>query len=381
MKILILCSTLDLSKPFGATPYLWQLFKSLYEEGHELLIIPYHGHGIDTVWWHSAQNPNYYKGLLLEKMLKLSAPSTSKTTRNSFIPKLGRLLVKPKLFKSIDKILKQEKNIDAVFMIAIPLNHVEGLANKIRDHHRIPIVYYDLDVPSSLPSQGGFTFNYLKGTDLSEYDSIVIPSEGSVTELRELGARDVRIVHFGVDPDVFSPLVLNKDIDFFFFGNDGGARENNLKMMVTEPSKLLENNFTVSGRRISIDLGRAHILEPLSFTEYRKYCCRAKVNLNVVRQLHADVYGTSTSRPFELAAMQCCIVSAPYNGLEKWFDTKMEILIAKSSKECIEVYKILMDDSELRTSMGIAARNRLLKEHTTRHRARQITEIFKQNMQ
>ena len=381
MKILILCSTLDLSKPFGATPYLWQLFKGLYEEGHELLIIPYHGHGIDTVWWHSVQNPNYYKGLLLEKILKLFDPSTSKTAGNSFIPKLGRLLVKPKLFKSIDKILKQEKNIDAVFMIAIPLNHVKGLANQIRDHHRIPIVYYDLDVPSSLPSQGGFTFNYLKGADLSEYDSIVIPSEGSVTELRELGARDVRIVHFGVDPEVFSPLVLNKDIDFFFFGNDGGARENNLKMMVTEPSKLLENDFVVSGRRISIDLGRARILEPLSFIEYRKYCCRAKVNLNVVRQLHADVYGTSTSRPFELAAMQCCIVSAPYNGLEKWFDTKMEILIAKSSKECIEIYKILMDDSELRTSMGMAARNRLLKEHTTRHRARQIAEILKQNMQ
>lgn len=381
MKILILCSTLDLSKPFGATPYLWQLFKGLCEDGHELLIIPYHGHGINTVWWRSVQNPNYYKGLLLEKMLKLFGPSTSKTTRNSFIPRLGRLFVKPKLFKSIDKILNQEKNIDAVFMIAVPINQVQGLANQIRDHHRIPIIYYDLDVPSSLPSQGGFTFNYLKGVDLSEYDSIVIPSEESITELRELGARDVKVVHFGVDPDVFSPLVLNKDIDFFFFGNDGGARENNLKMMVTEPSKLLEKNFVVSGSRISIDLGRAQILEPLSFTEYRKYCSRAKVNLNVVRQLHADVYGTSTSRPFELAAMQCCIVSAPYNGLEKWFDTKKEILIAKSLKECIEIYETLIDDSELRTSMGIAARNRLLKEHTTRHRARQITEILKQNMQ
>ena len=381
MKILVICSTLDLSKPFGATPYLWQLFKGFYEEGHELLVIPYHGFAIDTVWWRSVQNPNYYKGLLLEKILRVFERSTPKTVDDSVIPKLGRLLVKPKLYKLIDKILRQVKNIEAVLMVAIPLNQVKGLANQIRDHHRIPIVYYDLDVPSSLPSQGGFTFNYLKGADLSEYDSIIIPSEGSVTELRELGARDVKVVHFGVDPEVFSPLLLNKDFDFFFFGNDGGARENNLKMMITEPSKLLENNFIVSGRRISIDLGRARILEPLSFTEYRKYCCRAKVNLNVVRQLHAEVYGTSTSRPFELAAMQCCIVSAPYNGSEKWFDTKKEILIAKSSKECIEIYKTLMDDSELRTSMGIAARNRLLKEHTTRHRARQITEILKQNMQ
>jgi spore maturation protein CgeB len=314
-------------------------------------------------------------------MLKIFGPSTTKTAGNSFIPRLGRLLVKPKLFKSVDKILKQEKNIDVVFMIAIPLNQIEGLANQIRNHHRVPVIYYDLDVPSSLPSHGGFTFNYLKGADLGEYDSIIIPSEGSVAELRELGAREVKVVHFGVDPDVFGPLVLNKDIDFFFFGNDGGARENNLKMMISEPSKLLENNFIVSGRHISIDLGRAQLLEPLSFTEYRKYCSRAKVNLNVVRKLHADVYGTSTSRPFELASMQCCIVSAPYAGLEKWFDTNKEILIAKNSKECIELYKMLMDDDEWRTNMGTAARSRVLKEHTTKHRARQITEILKHQMQ
>jgi spore maturation protein CgeB len=76
--------------------------------------------------------------------------------------------------------------------------------------------------------------------------------------------------------------------------------------------------------------------------------------------------------------MQCCIVSAPYKGLEKWFDTNKEILVAKSSKECIEIYQMLLDDIDLRNSMGIAARNRLKKEHTTRHRARQIIEILKE---
>jgi spore maturation protein CgeB len=378
MKILILCATLDLSKPFGAIPYLWQLFKGFYEEGHEILIIPYHSHGIDTLWWRSVQNPNYYKGLFLEKMLKMFDYSASKTANISFIPILARLLVKPKLYKLINRILRQEKNIEAVLMIGIPLNQVEGLANQIRHQHKIPIIYYDLDVPSSLPSQGGFTFNYLRGVDLSEYDSIAVPSEGSVTELRKLGARHVNVVHFGVDPDVFNPIPFKKDIDFFFLGNSGRARAENLKMMITEPSKVLGNSFIVSGRGLNINLGRARVLHPLSLIEYRKCCCRAKVNLNIVRQLHADVYGTSTSRPFELAAMQCCIVSAPYKGLEKWFDTNKEILVAKSSKECIEIYQMLLDDSDLRNSMGIAARNRLKKEHTTRHRARQIIEILKE---
>jgi spore maturation protein CgeB len=89
------------------------------------------------------------------------------------------------------------------------------------------------------------------------------------------------------------------------------------------------------------------------------------------------VFATSTSRPFELAAMQCCIVSAPYNGMEKWFDTKSEILIANSCKECIELYQMLMDNRELRRKMGTAALERVKKEHTSRHRAKQIIDIVK----
>ena len=377
MKLLIICSTLELSKPYGATPSLWQLFKGFYEEGHELIVIPYHGHGIDTIWWRSFQNPNYYKAVVLEKILNLKF-SPKKISKYQFFPILARLVVMPKLYKLVCQILRGEKNIQAIMMIGVPLNQLKGLASQIRKHHSVPIIYYDLDVPTSLPSHGGFTFNYLKGADLGEYDSIIVPSAGSIHELRDLGAAQVDVVHFGVDPDVFKPITMEKDIDFFFFGNGGSARAKNINMMIKEPSKALAYKFIISGRNIDVDLGTARqLLPPLSLTEYRKYCCRAKVNLNVVRDLHAVVLSTSTSRPFELAAMQCCVVSAPYKGLENWFDINKEIMIAATSLECIEIYQTLINNDELRMKMGIAAANRVKKEHTSRHRAKQIIEILK----
>ena len=379
MKIIVVCSTLDLSKPYGATPSLWQLFKAFYEEEIELIVIPYHGHRIDSLWWRGFENPNYYKGRVLEKMLDLFKYSSTKRANTSIIPIIARLVVKPKIYKLISEILRNEKNIEAILFIAVPLDQLKGLANQIRKDYDIPIVCYDLDVPTSLPSQGGFTFNYLRGVDLGEYDSIIVPSEGSVSELKELGARDVNIVHFGVDPDVFSPVTVKKDIDFFFFGNGGFARAKNLKMMITEPSRILDRRFVVSGRNIDIDLGTAQLLPALSFIGFRNYSCRAKVNLNVVRELHAEVFATSTSRPFELAAMQCCIVSAPYKGLQNWFEPDKEILVANTSKECIEIYQMLIDDDEMRMNMGIAARNRVKKEHTSRHRARQIIQILEKH--
>lgn len=380
MKILVVCSTLDLSKPYGATPLLWQLFKAFYEENVELLVVPYHGHHIDSVWWRGFQNPNYYKGMVLEKVLNLIGNSPGKTKNFSFIPMVARVLVKPKLHKLLGEIITKEKDVTAILFIAIPLDQLKGLAGQIRKDHDIPIVYYDLDVPTSLPSYGGFTFNSLRGVDLGEYDSIIVPSEGSVSELKELGARTVNIVHFGVDPDLFYPVNIKKDIDFFFFGNGGFARAINLKMMITEPSKVLDHKFVVSGRGIDNDLGTAKVLPPLSFIGFRNYCCRAKVNLNVVRDLHAKVFATSTSRPFELAAMQCCIVSAPYKGLENWFELGKEVLIANNSKECVEIYQTLIDDDEKRTNMGIAARSRIMKDHTSRHRARQIKQILENHL-
>jgi spore maturation protein CgeB len=182
-----------------------------------------------------------------------------------------------------------------------------------------------------------------------------------------------------VDPDVYRRhTVEEEDIDIFFFGNGGKAREKNIKMMIAEPSRALSNHkFLVSGRNFDVDLGNSILIPALSFSEWRNYCCRAKINLNVARDEHAKVFATSSSRPFELAAMQCCIVSAPYNGMEKWFDTKSEILIANSSKECIELYQMLMDDRELRMKMATAAFERVKKEHTSRHRAKQIIDIVR----
>ena len=373
-KILILCSTLDLTKPYGATPALWQLFKALNEEGFIPLIIPYLGSRIDSLWWHSFQNPNYYKGMFIEKIMRTLKSSAASNT--SLFPRLARFFALPPLSNLVCKILHEEKDVESMLIIGVPVNQLNGMASKVRNCKNIPIIYYDLDLPTSLPSHGGFSFNYYKGSNLSEYNSFLITSEGSIPELNEIGAKKINVVHFGVDPDIYSPLELKQDVDFFFFGNGSKSRANNINMMITEPSRILNYKFIVSGRGFDTNLGNAMMIPPVPFVEWRRYCCRAKVNLNVVREEHAKTFATSTSRPFELAAMKCCIVSAPYNGIEKWFEVGKEILVANSPKECLEIYQTLIDDKELRMKIGIAALNRVKKEHTSRHRARQIIDII-----
>jgi len=376
LKILIVCPTLEMEKPFSATPFLRQLFKAFNEIGNEVILVPYSGKPIQSKWWKCYENPNLGKSEFLEKFLKVT--KSSRLNSNKLIPLLARKFAKPQLEKLLKKIITKEKDVAAVIFIAIPLNQITGLSEELKKHFQIPVLFYDVDLPTSLPEHGGFTFNYYPGADLSEYDSILVTSEGSINRLKELGADNIETVHIGIDPDEYKPIDIEKNIDFFFFGHGGKSRENYVKMMITEPSKTLNYNFVIGGRDYEMDLGNAKFLSSkITFPEWIEYSCRSKVNLNVVHELHAQTFATSTARPFELSALGCCIVSSPYNGLEKWFDTQKEILVSNSTEESLEIFDFLMNNPDTRLKMGIAARNRVLKEHTSSHRAKQIIQIIK----
>src|SRR5690606_11999267 len=107
-----------------------------------------------------------------------------------------------------------------------------------------------------------------------------------------------------------------------------------------------------------------------------EYASRSKLNLCITRAAHAGVYASSSSRPFELASMGCCIVANPYLGIEEWFEPNKEIFIVNSGEEAVDRYRYLLSHDAERRAAGQAARARVLKEHTFRHRAQQLKQII-----
>ena len=88
------------------------------------------------------------------------------------------------------------------------------------------------------------------------------------------------------------------------------------------------------------------------------------------------VFASSSSRPFELASLGACMVCNPYEGIETWFEPEKELIVVHSAEEAIERYTWLLAHDDARRAMGQAARERFLKEHTFRHRARQLVGII-----
>ena len=380
-KLLVVCSALDLDLELGATPAWWQLLKALFEEGVELIVIPYRGKAVRSLWWRCYRNPCYHMGefyAYLQKLMYFSkAKDHVKQKRELVVPKIANVFVKPRWKDYLEKILSKERNVDAVLFLQIPLNHLKGVATFLKRKFDIPIVYYDGDLPVSLPEYGGYTFNFYIGADLSEFDVFIVNSEGAISKLREMGAPEVYAVHYGVDPNIYRPIPLPKDLDIFYAGLGAKFREKWIENMITFPSKKLNYvSFVVAGLNLPNLNSNVECLPMLPFNQWLRYCCRSKITLNIARESHSMTPGTSSSRPFELAALGCCIVSNPYLGLKEWFDVGKELLIVNNAEEAVEVYRWLLVDEETRFRMGEAARKRVLKEHTFKHRAQQLLSII-----
>jgi spore maturation protein CgeB len=223
----------------------------------------------------------------------------------------------------------------------------------------------------------GFKFNYYEKANLSEYDAFFSNSKGSIPAIEQLGARNVSPLYYGIDPDLASPVEIEQDIDISFFGYGSDFREEWMEKLITIPSREMPAaKFAVAGGGFNIDLGNAKMHGDLSYSQWRQFSCRSKINLNITRWSHTSVYTSSTSRPFELASFGSCIVSQPYNGIEEWFKVGEELLVVNSAEEAVDVYKQLLADKPRRDRLAYKARERILKEHTFKHRASQLIETI-----
>jgi spore maturation protein CgeB len=259
----------------------------------------------------------------------------------------------------------------------VPANHIPGVARHVIARHDKPVFFYDGDVPASLPTFKGFAsgFRIYQGADLGEFTAFISNIDGGRQGLLDLGAQAAHTLYYGADEDLFIPVDAPQDIDGFFYGHGREYRAEWIDAMVRDPSRALPDaTFAVRGTNLG-DLGKARLLPYLSFSKLREYACRSKLNLVITRKAHASVFASSSSRPFELASLGACMVCNPYEGIETWFEPEKELVVVHSADEAVERITWLLAHDETRRKMGQAARERFLKQHTYRHRARELVKI------
>jgi glycosyltransferase involved in cell wall biosynthesis len=390
-KILAVASAVDLDFRYGCTPAWWQLWKGMYEAGADLIVTPYRGRPVESPWWRVEPNPTYREGesfafardtvarLKGDRYLRRAEDSPDDTLADKAVRETIWRWVTPRWQKHLERILERERDVDAVVVFTVPMAHFRGIAPRLRERFGVPVVFYDGDVPMSLPEFGGMDtgFNYYHGADPGEYDLVVSNSEGGLERLRELGARRAEAVFWGADPDFFRPLPVDKEMDVFFYGYGDKFRREWMQALVGEPSRVLPDvDFVLGGRDFRGDVGRARVVGDVGFNTFARAISGARVNLNITRRSHATVYASSTCRPFELASAGAAIVSSPHDGIERWFEPGREMVLVSDAAEAVAAYRELLDDPGRAEELGRAARERVLDEHTYVHRARRLLELL-----
>src|ERR671930_609251 len=388
-KILAVASAVDLDFRYGCTPAWWQLWKGIYEAGCDLIVTPYRGRPVESPWWRTEPNPCYREAELFaaargaaarvlgDRHLRRAERDPGDTDR--LVRELVWRWVTPRWQRHLERILERERDVDAVVVFTVPMSHLRGIPSHLRERFGVPVVFYDGDVPMSLPEFGGMDtgFNYYHGADPSEYDLVLSNSEGGLERLRELGARRAEAVFWAADPAFFAPQAVEKDLDVPFYGYGDKFRREWMRELFGEPSRRAnELDFALGGRDFRGDLVRSRLVGDVPFNAFNRAIAAARINLNLTRRAHAGLFASSTARPFELAMAGAAIISNPYEGVERWFEPGQELLVAHDEDEATSLYGELLADPVATEDLGRRARERALDEHTYAHRARRVLDLL-----
>jgi spore maturation protein CgeB len=245
-----------------------------------------------------------------------------------------------------------------------------------------PLIFYDIDTPitiAKLRKEG--RAEYIDAAQIPHFAAYLSFTGGPV--LRELedhfGSPCAVPFYCSVDPELYRPKPVERDFEcaLSYLGTHAKDRQPKLMKFLNETAELLpESRFIVAGAQYPKDTSWAKNVERiihLSPPDHPSFYSSSKFTLNLTRdEMVAAGYSPSV-RLFEASACGGAIISDYWKGLEHFLTPNQEVLLPKDPYEVAQIIRTLSDAD--RTRMGLNARERILSEHTSAHRAIQFEHI------
>ena len=245
-------------------------------------------------------------------------------------------------------------------------------------------VFYDLDTPVTLASlAAGERVPYLPREGLGGFDLVLSYTGGRALDaLRDrLGARRAEPLYGHVDPEAHRPVAPQEGYraDLSYIGTYAEDRQPALEALFLEPARRrLRQRFVLAGAGYPQDFpwsDNVWFVQHLPPGEHPAFFSSSRLTLNVTRRDMAAWGWCPSGRIFEAAACGAPVLSDCWEGLERFLEPGREILLADGSDAAAAALDL--DEAEA-AAIGAAARARVLAEHTSGHRARELLHLLEE---
>ncbi len=233
--------------------------------------------------------------------------------------------------------------------------------------------FYDIDTPIPLQKIGSGDCDYLSPDLISRYDLYLSFTGGPTLELieQEYGSPMARPLFCSVDPDEYFPERRPKKWALGYLGTFGEDRQRKLNSLLLATATMLPSSqFVVAGpqypRRIRWPANVQRVIH-LSPAKHRAFYNSQRFSLNLTRAAMVRAGFSPSVRLFEAASCGTPIISDDWPGLKTLFRPKEEILIVSEAGNVVEILREMPE--KVAREIGLRARERVLREHTSAHRA------------
>lgn len=238
-----------------------------------------------------------------------------------------------------------------------------------------PVAFYDIDTPVTLAKLERGDFEYLSPELIPGYAVYFSFTGGPTLERleRRYGSPAARALYCSVDADAYRPIEAEPRWDLSYLGTYSDDRQPTLERLLIETARRApELRFAVAGPQYPAAIAwpaNVERFEHVGPADHPAFYGFSRWTLNVTR---ADMIAAGWSpsvRLFEAAACACPVISDRWPGLEALFEPGREVVLADAADAVIAA---LRGPERVRKAQAEAARERVLAEHTARHRAAQL---------
>ena len=245
--------------------------------------------------------------------------------------------------------------------------------------------YYDIDTPVTLAKLERKDYEYVDPDLISRYDLFLSFCGGPILDLLETkyGSPLAKPLHCSVDPEFYYPEEKEKKWQLGYLGTYSIDRQPTVNELLIKPAKgSPESKFVVAGPQYPEDIQWPQNIERTTHlppSEHRGFYNSQQFTLNVTREDMIKAGYSPSVRLFEAAACGVPIISDYWEGIETFFEPDKDILIARSASQVQEYFKNI--SKEERKQIGENARQKVMKNHTAKARAKELETYVKEIMQ